>query len=186
MPDQYALVYTGGIQSYQHFDETIALFKECHRIKADMFFMFMTGEKKRGAVLEKLRAFLPEESYRVAELPHEEVCGVLNAADMGVLLREPSEASKGASPVKFAEYLLCGLPVVLPEGIGEYSDLIKDENLGVVAEDLMDLEGLARRCIQYLDEHNTEENRSRTAALARSRLSRQSRLSDYISFYNSI
>jgi glycosyltransferase involved in cell wall biosynthesis len=186
VPDQHALIYVGGVQAYQHFEETMAFFKACKNEKAHIFFMFITRRRNHEMVVEKFRTFLPEGSYMVAELSHEEICEVLNASDMGVLLREPSEASKGASPVKFAEYLLCGLPVVLPRGIGEYSDLIKDENLGVVAEDLMDLEGLARRCIQYLDEHNTEENRSRTAALARSRLSRQSRLSDYISFYNSI
>ncbi|MFC1885082.1 glycosyltransferase [Thermodesulfobacteriota bacterium] len=184
--NQYVLAYVGGVESYQHFNETIVLYKECRRIKADMFFIFITRKRNHEAVLEKLRTFLPEKSCMVEEMAHDQVCEVLNAADMGVLLREPSEASIGASPVKFAEYLLCGLPIVLPKGIGDYSKLIKDENMGVVAEDLMDIEGLARKCIKYLDGHGDEKNRKRIASLARQRLSRQSRIPDYISFYHSI
>lgn len=186
IPDQQTLIYVGGIQAYQHFEETIDLFEACHKERGSLFFMFITRKKNHETVLENLRRFLPEGAYMVAELPHEEVCGALNGADMGVLLREPSEASTGASPVKCAEYLLCGLPVVLPKGIGEYSDFIKDENMGVVAEDLKDITGLARQCLQYLDGHGDEKNRERIASLARQRLTRQSRIPDYLSFYHSM
>jgi glycosyltransferase involved in cell wall biosynthesis len=185
-PDQYTMIYVGGVQSYQHFAETVAFFGACRKERARTYFLFITKKRNHETVLENLRNFLSEGSYMVAELPHEEVCGAMNAADLGVLLREPSEASLGASPVKCAEYLLCGLPVVLPRGIGEYSGLIKDEKMGVVAEDLKDIKDLARQCLQYLDERGDEKNRERIASLARQRLSRQSRISDYISFYNSI
>ena len=39
---------------------------------------------------------------------------------------------RSRAPTKFAEYLLCGLPVVMTAGIGDFSQLAKKENLGIV------------------------------------------------------
>ncbi len=40
------------------------------------------------------------------------------------------------SPVKVAEYWACGLPILIPDGIGDDSQILKETGLGVVMEDL--------------------------------------------------
>jgi len=63
---------------------------------------------------------------------HHEVPGYLAAADVGLLLREPCLVNRVASPVKFAEYLAAGLPVLLTEQIGDYSALAAAHRVGCV------------------------------------------------------
>ncbi len=67
-------------------------------------------------------------------VPPEEVHQYLELADHGLLLRESSVTNKVSSPTKFAEYLYAGLPVILSPGIGDYSDWVKREGLGMIAD----------------------------------------------------
>lgn len=56
------------------------------------------------------------------------------AGDVGLLLREDSLTNRVASPVKFAEYLRCGLPVVLTPYVGDFSELGATEGVGQTVE----------------------------------------------------
>jgi glycosyltransferase involved in cell wall biosynthesis len=56
----------------------------------------------------------------------------LAAADVGLLPRDENLVNRVASPVKFAEYLASGIPVILSDGIGDYSELVRSGDLGAV------------------------------------------------------
>lgn len=62
----------------------------------------------------------------------DEVRNLLLCGDYGILIREQSITNKVASPTKFAEYLLAGLKVIISPNLGDYSDLVKEENLGEI------------------------------------------------------
>jgi len=49
-----------------------------------------------------------------------------------LLLRKSHPVNYVASPTKFGEYLAAGVPVIATEGIGDTSDLIKNENIGII------------------------------------------------------
>jgi hypothetical protein len=58
----------------------------------------------------------------------------LDIADYGILLREKSITNKVASPVKCAKYLSRGLKVLISPEIGDYSDWVKNNDLGFIIE----------------------------------------------------
>lgn len=60
----------------------------------------------------------------------EEVPQYLLAADYGLLVRDQNVTNKVASPVKFAEYLACGLKVIISNNLGDYSMLVEKLELG--------------------------------------------------------
>jgi glycosyltransferase involved in cell wall biosynthesis len=62
----------------------------------------------------------------------DDVPEAIGAADYGLLLREPTITNRVAAPVKFAEYLACGLPVICSECIGDYPDFLKAHGAGIV------------------------------------------------------
>jgi hypothetical protein len=62
----------------------------------------------------------------------EQVIEYYVVADYGLLLRSDSVTNSVASPVKFAEYLAAGLQVIITEGIGDYSSIIKETDLGMI------------------------------------------------------
>jgi hypothetical protein len=58
-------------------------------------------------------------------IPYEEVPAYLNAADAAVIFRDKTSVNKVACPVKFCEYVCCGLPVISDEGVDLIMDYIK-------------------------------------------------------------
>ena len=65
-------------------------------------------------------------------LKHEEVTNFLLACDWGILIREQSVTNKVASPTKFAEYLSAGLPVIISENLGDYTEFVKNNDCGII------------------------------------------------------
>jgi hypothetical protein len=62
-----------------------------------------------------------------------EVPEYLVSADYGLLIREKSVTNKVASPVKFAEYLACGLPVIISEQLGDYTAFVERSQCGFLS-----------------------------------------------------
>jgi hypothetical protein len=126
------LIYSGGLDSEWHITEKMFTF---------MNYLLMYEKKsmlicltKNQLTFEKILNNYPEVKPRILSLsvPNHEVYKYLNAADYGILFRENTIMNNVASPTKFAEYILCGLPVLISEGVGDYSNFTKKHNLGVL------------------------------------------------------
>jgi glycosyltransferase involved in cell wall biosynthesis len=63
--------------------------------------------------------------------PRHEVPRYLCASDIGILLRKENVVNEVASPTKFPEYLLCGLPVVVTDRLGDASAIVKSSGAGL-------------------------------------------------------
>ena len=72
------------------------------------------------------------------------------AADYGLLIRENSFTNQVASPVKFAEYLCCGLPVIISERLGDYSEFVEKNGCGYIIKDNV-------QCISKIKKVSLEE-----------------------------
>lgn len=69
-----------------------------------------------------------------AWVSHEKVPETLSACDMGILIREQSITNRVASPTKFAEYLSAGLPVIISDNLGDYSDFTRKHDCGIIVK----------------------------------------------------
>ncbi len=58
----------------------------------------------------------------------------LAVSDLGLLLRERNSVNRVASPVKFAEYLASGLPVLVSPGVGDCPDIVRRDRVGYVLD----------------------------------------------------
>jgi len=54
------------------------------------------------------------------------------AMSAGVFIIKPVFSKKASAPTKMGEFLGCGVPCVINNGIGDSADIIKNENVGVV------------------------------------------------------
>lgn len=78
---------------------------------------------------------LEPERYLITSCTPEEVPRWLSAADIAFsILKSSFERSLSASPIKNGEYLACGLPIISTPDIGDYSTLIKEEDVGVIVD----------------------------------------------------
>lgn len=67
-------------------------------------------------------------------VPYEEVSSYLNAADIGIIIRNDDIVNNVAAPIKFSEYLASGLPVVANRSVGLINEKLKKSNYGVIIE----------------------------------------------------
>ncbi|MBK8497415.1 MAG: glycosyltransferase [Flavobacteriales bacterium] len=122
------LVYSGtsvGWQSLELAETAVGPWLEqdaSHRM------LFLSQEH---AVIDRLKGRFPGQVQR-RWVPHQDVRALLQACDHGLLLREPRITNRVASPTKFAEYLSAGLPVLISEGVGDFSDRVRGSELGQV------------------------------------------------------
>jgi glycosyltransferase involved in cell wall biosynthesis len=63
----------------------------------------------------------------------------LNAADIAVIWRDKSIVNQAASPVKFSEYICCGLPVIANESVDSITDYITSSLYGLLINNMEDI-----------------------------------------------
>jgi hypothetical protein len=129
LPEQITvLVYSGSLAPYQCFQETVDLFRRLRERDPATTLLFLTPrtEAARAALDD-----LPAGAVRVHSVRVDEVNAYLNAADFGVMLRRDHPVNRAASPTKFAEYCLAGLPVLLNPGVTEMYAVARELDLAV-------------------------------------------------------
>jgi len=162
MEDRTTCVYTGSSASWQGADNFYKVFSIILDRIPTTYFKILTYEPE---------AFLnhPPENIKLAErlivdkIKFSDVKTELINATFGILLRKPDIVSRVSAPIKFAEYLAAGLPVILREGIGDTEQIIKKYNVGVIIKknnyvtavselkELLDDKDVFYRCLRVAD-----------------------------------
>ncbi len=167
--DRFVVCYLGSLEWYQLPDQSVRIFQLIQRHRPEAFFLGITTKPEAMRTMLVKRG-VNESDFCAIRVPSHEVSNYLAAADLGLLLRETNPVNAVASPVKFAEYLACGVPVTLTPGIGDYSELVESEGLGGVIDIALGdeevasglgtiLQGLSRdrelplRCRRYAELH---------------------------------
>ena len=130
--DKFTFVYAGSIRAYQSIEILLEFFRNTQVKRSEVHLLLITPQSTEDE--QYLHRLLSPGTCTVRSASHNEMARWLNAADAGLLLREPNPVNQVAAPTKFAEYLLCGLPVVMTAGIGDFSELAKKEKMGIVLE----------------------------------------------------
>jgi hypothetical protein len=124
--DDIVLVYSGssaGWQSFNLVDEYLyKILSENKKVKL----LFLSNE-----IPERSKTFSQfKERIFSKWVKPSEVRNLLLAADYGLLIRENSITNRVASPVKFAEYLSCGLQIIISENIGDFTGFVQQYKCG--------------------------------------------------------
>lgn len=124
--DDVVMVYSGSVAGWQSFTVLLNFIKPILSSGQQFKMIFFSDSSNQ---LEELIHQFPEQVKRV-HLPSEKVAENLIIGDYGLLIREESVTNRVASPVKLAEYLACGLKVVISNHLGDYTDFVLQTNSG--------------------------------------------------------
>ncbi|MCB0482439.1 MAG: hypothetical protein KDC83_13505 [Flavobacteriales bacterium] len=109
---------------------------------------------KNHQIIEDLKVLFPYQCEQRFVTP-EEVPKYLIAADYGLLVREKLITNQVASPVKFAEYLSCGLQVIISSEVGDFSEFVQSRNCGFVWDGPLNFPFLEK--LNFADKVKTRE-----------------------------
>ncbi len=142
-------LYAGSIAGWQSFNLLYDFIDPLLRSTPDNKIVFLSGEDEN---INKLKNEFPNQVFST-KVDQDKVPEYLLASDYGLLIREESITNKVASPVKFAEYLACGLKVIISKNLGDYTDFVTENNCGYLLNKFQP-ETIDKQAIQALAINN--------------------------------
>lgn len=121
-------IYSGSLAGWQSFTLLYEFIKPVLLQGSQNKILFLSEKDENITRLEKeFKNSVICKKVEVGEVPK-----YLLAGDYGLIIREQSITNKVASPVKFAEYLSCGLKVLISDYLGDYTEFVIKNKCGFI------------------------------------------------------
>ncbi len=132
------ILYLGKFSGiYYPVKDVLRFFCDLYNQNEDYFFLIITPNAYQTTQKSFQDSIIPTSNYKILDgIDLTEVPKYLSAADVGFLAVPPFSSQRYRSPIKTANYLLCGLPYIVNEGIADDDELAIKHNVGVVIEGL--------------------------------------------------
>jgi glycosyltransferase involved in cell wall biosynthesis len=130
--DRFVIVYSGSIDGWYLTEEMADFFVTVRQHEPRAHLLWLTnGSHARIRELMQARGMTTLD-YTVHTAPTGDVPSYLSASDAGLAFIKPCFSKLASSPTKYAEYLGCGLPLVINGGVGDSDLLITREKVGTL------------------------------------------------------
>jgi glycosyltransferase involved in cell wall biosynthesis len=176
--DRFVLVYAGSLASWYCEEEMAELYARL-RARRPARFLCLTRADSRRLEAALARAGVPAGELHLRSIPAADMPRWLAAADGALSLIRPVFSKIASSPVKLAEYLASGLPVVCNRGIGDVDELMGSP--AIVDAGAMSGDELERAAQRLLERAGASAGAAR--ALARERFALSAAIDTYRRLY---
>ncbi len=149
---QKVYLYSGSMIAYQSIAEQKAMYDRILKDEHNIVFI-LTSEPD---IAKEYFKDLPQHNLKISSASFSEVNLYYNIADFAFLLRDNKRLNWVASPTKFGEYCLTGLPVIMNDTVAQAVDVSKEienyisyQNPGSAKFDDLQRETIAQRSKQF-------------------------------------
>ena len=184
LAEKFILIYTGSIGTWYMLDEMLDFYTVAKSVIPQAHLMVITHIDREAVNAAAAKRGIAPGDVTVTGAKFEDMPGYLNAADAGMFFIRPVLSKRSSCPIKFAEYLACGLPVVINGGIGDTAETVENNSIGVVVRGFSHVEyERAARELSVLAKDNSTSKRCRDTA--KRLFSLDSGISKYADVYES-
>lgn len=130
--------YIGGLSKWQCFDKIVELYvKNFSHLQDSKLYVVTRDIQNAKLVLEKFNCV----NYSLSTLnDRSEISDFLSKMEYGFLIRDNILLNNVASPIKFAEYLSCGVKVIMNKSVPHFSKIIEENNIGCIINESDEIE----------------------------------------------
>lgn len=121
------LVFSGSSAKWQSMDALYSKLKDAFLLNCSLKLLLLSKDNPEAS----FSTLYPDRIIREWVEPNM-VAAYLSQADYGLLYRENTITNRVSSPVKFAQYLDAGLPVIISDNVGDYSKFTIDNGCGLL------------------------------------------------------
>lgn len=155
--------YIGSVTGWYLFDETLNFFEIINTINPDIhFYILNKGEHK--FIRQKLAyCKINTGNLILEESSPQEISKKMSIIDFCVFFIKPAFSKIASCPTKLGELLACGIPCVTNDGVGDMSQIIEQERVGVILRsfDESAMRKAAEQILELLqDDHLSQRCRS--------------------------
>ena len=138
--DQLVFVYSGSIDGWYLTEEMANFFAVVLKRRPNSHVVWLTPTRH-----ERIRQLMNDRGlsssrYSIVSAAPRDVPSYLSASDAGVAFIKPCFSKLASSPTKYAEYLGCGLPLIINAGIGDSDSLVEHERTGHLVSEFNEAE----------------------------------------------
>ncbi len=147
-----SFVYVGGASEWQKIDSVLKAYNKIYNGLPNTTLDFISRDKEQIQKLIKIHSTNNiEKNIRIFSISNRaEMQMKLSEYNYGFLFREDSAVNRVSSPIKYLEYLSCGVTPILSEKVGDYSEYTRLNHVGIVVphnEEERTLELIERKAI---------------------------------------
>ena len=130
IPNSY--VYIGGLSVWQCFDEMLQIYKSVRSDDSVLHIITLDINKAQ----EKVRSIIGDEKnidiYGITD--RSRIPEVLGKFQYGFLIRRNDTVNLVSSPIKFLEYISCGVNVIMTDAVASYARIVEEYEIGSVVK----------------------------------------------------
>jgi glycosyltransferase involved in cell wall biosynthesis len=135
--DKIVCVYAGKFGGIYLTNEVFDFFKVAHNFWGDRFHVILLSAHKQDDIEAFcVRANLNPKIITLKFVSHDKVADYMGLADFAITPVKPVPTKRYCTPIKDGEYWALGLPIVIPSGISDDSQIIEENNIGAVLRTL--------------------------------------------------
>jgi glycosyltransferase involved in cell wall biosynthesis len=136
LTNEKLLVYVGKVGGRYLINEIFDFFKAAQSVESSFRLLIISQEPAETFNRLVHLKGINRDSFSVRSVHPSIVSEYLSASDVGLAFIRNVNSERSSSPIKIAEYLATGLPVVLTEGIGDCTNLIKEKKVGAIIKQM--------------------------------------------------
>jgi len=138
LEDRFVVVYSGSIDGWYLTEQMADFFVTLRQREPRAHVLWLTtGSHQRIRDLMQARR-VSDGDYAVHTATTQEVPSYLSASDAGLAFIKPCFSKLASSPTKFAEYLACGLPLIINRGVGDSDSLAEVHKIAAMVSEFND------------------------------------------------
>ena len=134
----FTLGWVGAVKGWYLFDEALLFFRVL-REKIPKARLCILNRENHPYILDRLSAHdISPELVEIKSVEHGVVPDEMAHMDVGMFFIMPVFSKRASAPTKLGEFLGCGVPCLANDGIGDMTQILESENVGVVIRDFDD------------------------------------------------
>lgn len=133
--DAVVLTHVGSMGTWYRFDKELDFFALKKQELSKLFFLIVTKDIQKAKDIIQSKG-LDLDSFLLISVDYKDVPFYLSLSDFALFFIEPSFSKQASFPVKMAEAMSMGIPVITNKGIGDVSEIILESKSGWALDNL--------------------------------------------------
>lgn len=182
---RFTVGYVGNAGGWYYFEPVLEAYSVIRSIDSNARLLVINRDQHELIHALLIKHHVPRDCVEMRSLPFRDVGDAVREMDATCFFIKPVFSKLASAPTKLAEFLACGVPCMVNDGVGDMGRIVREEGVGVVVQSL-DAETIAAGAREILKMARDPQVRTRCVETARRLFSLDAGVAAYDRIYKSL